>query len=149
MTTPSLPFAATAPMHDCPMCSGSGKIDDDHHRRMIEDRPGVASHRSPATSKKAASRTIGFGTERYIALNTLDRHGPNNASEVTEHGRMKSKNQTATRLGELRTIGYVEYVRDSAGDKVEAPTSTGDTGFVQRITSAGRSALLDAARKAK
>lgn len=50
----------------------------------------------------------------------------------------KTPNQTATRLQELRSGGYVQYVRDEAGKKVRRETSTGSLAYVQELTEIGR-----------
>jgi hypothetical protein len=53
-----------------------------------------------------------------------------------------SRNQTATRLGECREVGFVEWARGEDGRVEERETNaSGDTGRVQRLTRLGRDAL--------
>lgn len=134
--------------HECPTCRGRGYIDDDELRHLIEDQIGVVSRKSPVTSLRAAtepSNVISFGTQRYNVLDALYTRGPLNAAEIAPLiGR--SRNQTATRLLELRRSGFVEYlvVND---DIVQRPTGDkGDKGLVQAITPLGVMALRAAQR---
>lgn len=135
------------PDHDCPMCAGTGRITDTELRRLIEDRPGAVSNAHPSTSRTSAytpSNVLRFGTQRFRCLTALREAGPSTAAKVAVLVGL-SRNQTATRLGELRMDGFVAYCRDEHGGYVTEPTSQqvsrADEGIVQTITSAGAAAL--------
>jgi hypothetical protein len=125
----------------CPMCAGSGRVTEEMFRHYIEDMPGQVGTLHPDTSHKAASHSIPrWGTQRYSVLGALiTLGGTATAAEVAVNVNL-SRNQTATRLGELREGGFVAYARDEAGARVSAPTGPTDEGLVQVITPAGRQA---------
>jgi hypothetical protein len=52
-----------------------------------------------------------------------------------------SPNQAATRLGELRAGGWVQYLSDDSGRRLERLTSRGNRALVQGVTLAGLSGL--------
>jgi hypothetical protein len=131
------------PDHECPMCGGTGRVDDETFRRLIEDRPGAVGRKHPSTSREAAyepNNVVRFGTERYKALTALRDLGPSNARRVAKaYGGIP--NQTATRLGELRIDGFAARCRDDDGGYLVEETTTGNEGIVHTITAAGLAAL--------
>ena len=125
------------------MCEGTGRVDDDTFRRLIEDRPGAVGRGHPSTSRSAAytpSNVVRFGTQRHQCLAALRDRGPSTAARVALAVNL-SRNQTATRLGELREDGLVAYCRDDDGTYLTEQTSPNDEGIVQTITPAGLLAL--------
>lgn len=111
------------------------------------DAAGQVGSDHPVTSHKAATIPLPrFGTQRHHALRALAHYGPSTAAEVA-HRIGVSRNQTATRLGELRKGGLVAYLRDpESGERIERETGpSGDTGLVQTITEEGRRVLLQLA----
>lgn len=96
----------------------------------------------PETSRAAAkspANRVRFGSQRYLILDLLAGGGPMTAADIAER-LGASRNQTATRLGECRDAGWVDYARDSWGRVITAPTSADSEGMVQEITQAGRRA---------
>lgn len=122
--------------------------------------PIPAPHNGVETSVAAARRpsnVLRFGTQRHRVMNVLRYAGPEvdgriaikpgadglTAAAIADHLSM-SRNQVATRLGECHDAGWVEYVTDSDGKIVTAPTGpddNGDRGRVHRLTPLGRAAL--------
>jgi len=124
----------------CPTCRGSGLLTHEELRGRIEDLPGAVGRDHPETSRRAASLDAPrFGTQRHRVLAALV-PGPATAAEVASSTGL-SRNQTATRLGELRQGGFVAYLRTPGGTPVERRTGPRDTGLVQMLTGLGRSAL--------
>lgn len=125
------------------MCGGTGRITDDEYRHLIEDRPGAVGRIHPNTSRAAAytpSNVLRFGTQRYLCLKALRDIGPSTAARVSVVVGL-SRNQTATRLGELREDGFVALCRDEHDRYVTDQTGPSDEGIVQTITNAGAAAL--------
>jgi hypothetical protein len=130
----------------CPTCGGTGRISHEQLRRMIEDKPGAVGKEHPPTAQRAARRKTNiehFGTQRYRALYWLAGHTDATAAETAPYVKV-SRNQCATRLGELREDGLVEWVRDERGDIITRPTGPRDDGQVQRITALGLTAYQNA-----
>jgi len=100
---------------------------------------GVVGRNHPSTSKEAAKH-VDAGTQRDAILVILKEHGPMNCAEITPFlndalGRTGTaypipRNQTATRMGELRDRGLVTYLLDDDGEVVERPTTGRNTGKV-------------------
>lgn len=112
--------------------------------------PGAVGHNHPETSRAAArsaANRVRFGSQRYRILELLTITGPMTAAQIADR-LGTSRNQTATRLGECRDAGWVDYARDSWGQVITAPTSADAEGMVQEITEAGhlarRAARADA-----
>lgn len=102
--------------------------------------PGAVGVHHPETSRAAARSTanrVRFGSQRYRILDLLLGGGPMTAAQIAERLGM-SRNQAATRLGECRDAGWVDYARDSWGRVITAPTSADAEGMVQEITQAGQ-----------
>jgi hypothetical protein len=114
---------------------------------LFDGRPGKASGRAPQTSWRAArnpKNRMNFGTQRWEVAAVLLDCGPSTCAEVAVHVGL-SRNQTATRLMELREDGFVAYLYDDAGVRVTRPTGPRDEGLVQTITMSGVHALTEAA----
>jgi len=136
------------PNHVCPTCSGTGQLTNGQYKDLIGNYPGAVGSNHPETSRRAASRpsnTLRFNTQRYKVLAVLS-SGHATAAEVAERVAL-SRNQTATRLGECRQTGLVEWMRDDTGNFVTRPTGPTDDGRVQRITALGIRALKAACDK--
>lgn len=116
-----------------------------------EPQPGAVGADHPETSQAAARSTpnrLRFKSQRANVLVALLDHGPATAADIADRLGI-SRNQIATRLGELRTIGWVDYARDSWGKVITAPTSSDAEGMVQEITLAGEVALRTAGVEAR
>ena len=101
----------------------------------------VGAHH-PSTSRVAA-RTVKAGSQQSQILLALEAASPfgMTAFALSDHvyngaNRAISPNQTATRLGELREKGLVEFLIVGE-EKVERPTTPGNTGFVHVLTTNG------------
>jgi hypothetical protein len=130
-------------MHGCPLCGGTGVVTLEDYARQLENRPGAVGTNHPNTSKRAAknpTNIIRFGTQRHRVLIALRDHGPQTCATIAERLNL-SRNQTATRLGECRAAGLVEWHRNEAGEIITEPTGPNDAGRVQNITQAGRMTL--------
>jgi hypothetical protein len=104
------------------------------------DAPGMVGRDYPDTSHSAAV-TPKFNTQRYKVLEALrDRHRATAAMIAVDVG--LSRNQTATRLLELRQGGYAMYVLDDQGNPIRNPTGPSTEGRVHELTHAGRNVLL-------
>lgn len=128
---------------ECPMCRGTGTVSLFDFANHLDNKPGAVGRAHPETSVKAARRPSNiprFGSQRWQALYILQNAGPMTCAELADR-LSKSRNQTATRLGECREVGLVEWCRDENGNIVTRPTGPNDEGRVQRITLAGRMAL--------
>ncbi len=100
----------------------------------IEDiGDGKVGHNHPTTSKRAATKTMRRGTERHECLAAFMEAGSNGltALEAKRAYDGRSPNQTATRILELREVGYLMDTGE------ERTTTRGNTGKVWRITPAG------------
>lgn len=134
----------------CPTCAGSGIAPASATGNVpgqldIFDAPGRLQANPHTTSARAAGKDRPiprFGTQRHEALLALDQHGAQTAAEVA--GRIGvSRNQTATRLGELREGGLIAYCRDiETGAIATRATGPDDEGNLQIITAKGREALI-------
>lgn len=116
-----------------------------------EPQPGAVGTDHPETSQGAARAVpnrLRFKGQRANVLAVLLEHGPSTAADVADRLGI-SRNQIATRLGELRAIGWVDYARDSWGKVITAPTSSDSDGMVQEITLAGEVALKTARGEAR
>jgi DNA-binding MarR family transcriptional regulator len=89
-----------------------------------------------------------FNSQRFRVLEVLAAHGPSTAARIADRLGM-SRNQVATRLGECRAVGWVDYARNAAGAVITEPTSEDSDGMVQEITSAGWLAMREAPRTVK
>ena len=111
-----------------------------------EPAPGAVGTDHPETSRAAARSApnrLRFESQRANVLAALLDHGPATAAATADRLGI-SRNQIATRLGELRAIGWVDYARDSRGAVLIAPTSSDSEGMVQEITLAGEVAVRTA-----
>lgn len=127
----------------CPTCAGHGTVTEEQLRGLIEGRPGKVGRSHPETSQRAARRPsnrIRFGTQRWQVLETLRHDGRQTAAEIAAEVGL-SRNQTASRLHELREVGFVRCARDSDGQLLLRATGPKDWGQVQEITEAGRRAI--------
>ena len=109
----------------------------------IEPPPGQVGHDHPETSHAAARSApnrLKFNSQRFRILEVLAAHGPATAAQVADRLGM-SRNQTATRLGECRDAGWVDYARNSSGKVITAPTSSDGEGMVQEVTNDGWAAM--------
>lgn len=102
----------------------------------------------PATSHHASMR-VKSGTQKaqaILALRLNDREGMTAyelSSEILNGaGQPISANQTATRLGELREQGLVQYRFDTIGRPIERETTPGNTGIVHMLTRFGYEVVL-------
>lgn len=102
-----------------------------------EERSGKVGRDHPATSKDAAVRARpGFATERALVLDYIASKGDDGATAAEVADALgRSRNQIATRCGELRETGWVEYLiaRDENGRPVFA--QNGKPILVSRTTS--------------
>lgn len=105
---------------------------------------GQVGRDHPATSKQAA-RSMRFGSQRHTVLGVVI-GTPSTAAEVADRLGL-SRNQVATRLGELRQAGYVTWATDDHGRIVERATGPSDTGRVHRATLLGHGAYDTAPRR--
>lgn len=124
----------------CPTCHGCGTVSP---AEALGYAPGRVSAAHPETSQKAARRVsnrVRFGTQRHRCMDALA-DGALTAAEVADRIGL-SRNQTATRLGELREAGFVAYLVMN-GARVTRPTGPNDEGLLHRLTTAGREALED------
>jgi len=118
---------------DCPHCG----------RPMGDlDAGGTTGRTHPETSRRAAETKVTYGHDRHAVMRELHRRGQANASHIAEAVGV-SPNQTAARLLELRSAGYVRRVRDDDGKFVTLPTVSGSTGIAQTLTPAGRALLAE------
>jgi hypothetical protein len=126
----------------CPTCGGTGIAPNSIASTL--DAPGRIQTNAASTSKRAAGLNAPlprFGTQRHECLLALDQRGPLTAAAVSR-AIGTSRNQAATRLGELRDGGLVAYCRDpESGDLLTASTGPADEGLVQTITALGREAI--------
>lgn len=108
------------------------------------DAPGKVSTGAPSTSRRA-SENITHGSQRWAVLRHLSMERNATAAEIADV-LGKSRNQTATRLGELHDAQLVEYVPSptSPDGLLSRPTGPSDRGLVHRITVAGLAALRSA-----
>jgi len=116
-----------------------------------EPAPGAVGIDHPETSRAAARSApnrLRFKSQRANVLAVLLDHGPATAADIADRLGI-SRNQIATRLGELREVGWVDYARDSWGKVITAPTSSDSEGMVQEITLTGECALRTARAEAR
>ena len=104
---------------------------------------GKVSDAHPITSHVAASR-VKSGTQKAQALIALKAVYPEGltAFQLADHivdgsGRNISRNQAATRLGEIRDNGWAELKLNGAGLPEERATTPGSTGQVYKLTDIG------------
>lgn len=112
-------------------------------------RAGKVGRMHPATSRTAAELVAPrAGSKRARILDLLyanhsrgDRVGMTAAEIGDALG--PSRNECATRLGELREQGWVEYVTPERfpGYPKEWPTGNGNTGLLQVLTERGHAAM--------
>jgi hypothetical protein len=104
--------------------------------------PGKAALYHPQTAHSAALDHMAvFAGQRYAALSVLAAAWPHGltVAQVAKAMGMRSRNQAATRVMELREAGWVERVRNPrTGGWVTRPTGPSAQGVVHRITAAGR-----------
>jgi predicted ArsR family transcriptional regulator len=103
------------------------------------DAPGPVGAAHPETSRAVAS--LRFGSQRWRVLDVLADHSEGLTADAVGVSVGLSPNQAATRLGELRAGGWVQYLSDDTGSKVERLTSRGNRALVQGVTVAGLAAL--------
>ena len=104
---------------------------------------GKVSDAHPVTSHVAAAR-VKSGTQQAQALVALQAVYPEGltAFPLADHivdgsGRNISRNQAATRLGEVRDKGWAELKLNGAGLPDERATTPGNTGQVYKLTEIG------------
>lgn len=101
--------------------------------------PAPVGAEHPETSRAVAS--LRFGSQRWRVLDLLADHPEGLTADAVGAGLGLSPNQAATRLGELRAGGWVQYLSTEAGVRLERLTSRGNRALVQGVTVAGLSAL--------
>lgn len=108
--------------------------------RSLFGQKGKVSAAHPQTSHDAAR--LQFGSQRFRVLRTIKAAGVvgATAAEVAAVHSL-SRNQTATRLMELREWGFIEYRADNRGNPIKRATGPKAEGLVQFITQAGREAV--------
>lgn len=110
----------------CPTCGRSmGDLDG--------PAPVGAAH--PETSRAVA--TLKFGSQRWRVLKLLADHPEGLTADAVGIEVGLSANQAATRLGELRSGGWVQYLTDDMGGHIKRLTSRGNQALVQGVTVAG------------
>jgi len=103
------------------------------------DAPAPVGSSHPETSR--AVSTLRFGSQRWRVLELLAGHPEGLTADAVGTGVGLSPNQAATRLGELRAGGWVQYLSDDSGRRLERLTSRGNRALVQGVTLAGLSGL--------
>ena len=99
------------------------------------DATGPVGAEHPETSRAVAS--LRFGSQRWRVLELLADHPEGLTADAVSSGVNLSPNQAATRLGELRAGGWVQYLSDDSGKRLERLTSRGNRALVQGVTVAG------------
>ena len=114
------------------------------HQRTLWDVGGVTGHNHPETSHKAG-RTVKSGSQKHQIIQAMysqwdgvtayDLYG----KILNGAGDPVSTNQIATRLGELRDSGHVQYRRNELTNEIyERETTPSNSGLVQELTPMGR-----------
>ena len=110
---------------------------------LWEQVGGKVSDNHPLTSHVAAARVKSGGqkAQGLIALQAVYPEGLT-AFQLADHivdgsGRNISRNQAATRLGEIRDNGWAELKLDRAGLPEQRTTTPGNTGVVYKLTDIG------------
>lgn len=101
---------------------------------------GRVGRSHPGTSAAAAADReyrVVWGNDRANCLLYLHARGPQTCAVVADHFGI-SRNQTATRMKELRKMQLVTYLLDADGRPVKRATGPRSSGEVQRLTDAGR-----------
>ena len=113
---------------DCPWC---------------DDVRGAVGRDHPTTSVDAAKRLRSGSQHAQIIIALTAATSGLTADEMS--GRIMNKaghpiavNQIATRLGELRARGFVDYEDNLDGGRAKRATSSGNSALVQIATAAGR-----------
>jgi hypothetical protein len=116
--------------HSCPTCG----------REMGDlDAPAPVGSSHPETSRAVAS--LKFGSQRWRVLELLADHPEGLTACAVGAGIGLSPNQAATRLGELRSGGWVQYLTDDVGAHLKRLTARGNQALVQGVTLAGLAGL--------
>lgn len=105
---------------------------------------GATGHGHPDTSRRAAVLgQVRFGTQKARLLSLIAGAGGDGMTAAEAAKRLGlSRNQTATRLGELREDGWVVRLETADGKYVERATDTlGNTGIVHVLSDDGRVAF--------
>ena len=103
------------------------------------DAPAPVGADHPETSRAVAS--LRFGSQRWRVLELLAGHPEGLTADAVSAEVGLSPNQAATRLGELRAGGWVQYLSDESGRRLERLTSRGNRALVQGVTVAGLAGL--------
>lgn len=101
---------------------------------------GQVGRAHPGTSSEAAADPVYrvlWGSDRANCVLFLYQHGPQTCAVVGDHFGI-ARNQTATRMKELRKMQLVDYLLDADGKRVTRPTGPRSRGEVQYLTQAGR-----------
>ena len=115
---------------------------------------GKVGANPPETSQRAAIR-VKSGSQKaqvILALSSLYPHDGMTAYGLdgfitNAAGDPISRNQIATRLGELRDQGLAMYLFDQFGKPVERETTPGNTGYVHVLTRQGMEVAYDLRRR--
>lgn len=128
------------PYVGCPVCNPPRVPEPPTLPDPTASRPGIASGKHPQSSHRAAQLVAPrTGTQRGQALDALYNAADGLTAAQVAPFLNRSRNQTAVRLGELRRDGWVDYLRNDAGNVVERPTdANGNVGDVQVLTGRGR-----------
>jgi len=117
------------------MSTGTGNCTECGRPLGDLEAAGKVGTAHPHTSYKAAVAPR-FATQRYRVLEVLRDFGQATTAAIADEMRM-SRNQTATRVGELREGGYVTFVLDEDGKVACLPTGPSADGRVLQLTPAG------------
>ena len=144
----TMPLPGMGPTMPCPECGGTGTVP---FVSPTTPTPGAVGRKHPGTSRAVAFNPFTipqFGKQRHRCMLVLRPVYPDGltAAEIAERVSIV-RNQTATRLQELRDGGFVEYLTDDDGRIVERPTGPHADGQVQRLTRKGMTTLVEMDRR--